>query len=162
MSDLYVFMRVVALLLFFRMTAMLLPVLNAHKPPLSVRVITDLEVAFAACVVLPSLFPALLIRSEALEPGSRYVFIAISAAGFVWAVLCVWLVNRTAWGRQGLLFLSVIRLVVLASLPWDSRNLWMFILRVTVMFGVPVSFVTLYLLLWNDSAKSFLRGAKGE
>jgi hypothetical protein len=90
-----------------------------------------------------------------------------NAVGIVWqaaprdkawvgkATEAVELLRGRPWARQVCLIVCVMRVFVLLATPFSLANEWLFMLRVFTLGGIPLPFVSLYVLRGNSKATSF-------
>lgn len=141
MAEAWVLIRVVAFVLLLKFTAGLLSSMVIPKPPLSIRVVGNLEFAFGTCMVLPSVTVLLTTSVPDLQRPSVLLAGGFLALGIGWDVVAISLLKGKFWARQVCLALSIVRILTLV--------------------GIPFSIVALYVLCRNRSAEYFFRENRG-
>lgn len=158
MTNVEAIIRALAFLAFFRIALRLFPGVSAPAP-LSMRVVTSLEVAFGVGVILPGVTFILFFPRE-VGLRSSLVLTLVVLIGLAWIGLIVRLLNYKAWGKEVCLVLFLGRIVALVAMPFSTGNLALFIVRAIAMIGIPISLVNAC-ILWRSTTAKFLYRERG-
>lgn len=135
----------------------ILPSLSMPKPPLSVRVVGDLEFAFGVCLALPPIIVVMLWPATVLGWKRMLIWGILLALGLTWDIMAIQLLSGVPWAKRVCLLLASVRIVALVTLPFSLDDVFLYGIRGIAMVGIPISLVTLYVLCRSGSAQSFFR-----
>lgn len=125
------------------------------RPPLSVRVVADLELAFGVLLLLPAGMALIWVPLGVL--GSRLTLLcaALVLTGSAWCVMAGRLLSGGLWARLACLVLSALRVLLLVGLPFPLVDPYLFGLRAFTLVGIPISFVSIYVLCRSPTARLY-------